>query len=297
MHILITGGTGFIGSKLSKYYLSKGFRVSILTRDPEKIRLNSKSVSYISLLNDFNEKYDIIINLAGEPLDKNRWNEEVKKQIYDSRIQTTQKVIEYLKKSGHTTQLLITGSAIGYYGSSLTQIFDEDTSPADSNFPHQLCADWEKTGLQATQYGVRVCVIRTGIVLGKDQGALSKMLIPFKFGLGAQLGDGSQWMSWIHIDDMVEAIDFLVNHQELSGVFNLTAPEAVTNRQFTNQLAHTLNRPRFLTFPAALVKILFGEMGEDLLLKGQRVTPKKLLQTGYQFKFLSLGKALEDVLA
>lgn len=295
MHILINGGTGFIGSKLCEHFLALGFRVSILTRNIYKANV-SKSTTLIDNLNDKEASYDVIINLAGEPLNKNRWNSRVKKVIYDSRINSTQKIVNYIKTAKVKPKLFISGSAIGYYGSSPSKNFTEDTQPADNSYIHKICADWESAAMKALEYGVRVCIIRTGVVLDKNQGALAEMLTIFKLGLGAQLGDGKQWMSWIHIDDVLGAIDFLVNNVELRGPFNLTSPGSVTNAQFTKKLATAMKRPTFLKLPDFIVKILFGEMGDALLLKGQKVIPYNLIKAGYKFKFPKLHEALKDII-
>jgi uncharacterized protein (TIGR01777 family) len=294
MHILINGGTGFIGSKLCEHFNAQGFRVAILTRHIHRADV-PKSAILIDNLNDEEISYDVIINLAGEPLNKNRWNDRVKKVIYDSRIQSTQNIVDYIKTAKVKPNLLVTSSAIGFYGSSSTKNFSEDTKPADHSFIHKICADLEAEGMKASEYGVRVCIIRTGIVLGKNKGALAELLPPFKLGLGAQLGNGKQWMSWIHIDDVVGVIDFLVQNVELGGPFNLASPGTVTNAQFTKELARALKRPSFLKLPDFMVKLLFGEMGEALLLKGQRVIPHNLMKAGYKFKFPTLEGALEDI--
>ena len=234
--------------------------------------------------------------MAGEPLNKNRWNDPVKKVIYDSRIQSTQKIVDYIKTAKVKPKLLVSGSAIGFYGASSTKNFSEDTKPADHSFMHKICADWEAEGIKASEYGVRVCIIRTGIVLDRKKGALAEMVAPFKLGLGTQLGNGKQWMSWIHIDDVVGAIDFLVDNVKLSGPFNLASPGTVTNAQFTKDLAKVLKRPSFLKLPDFMVKLLFREMGEALLLKGQRVIPHNLMKAGYKFKFPTLEEALKDII-
>lgn len=296
MHILISGGTGFIGTQLSQYFTKSGHQVTIFTRNLYKINNRSHSVNYITELDSNNPAYDVIINLAGESLNKNRWNAKVKKQIYESRIKTTQKIIDYIKTAVVKPQLLISGSAIGFYGNSLDQVFTESSEPADKGFTHNLCHDWETTALQASQYGVRVCLIRTGIVLGKDGGALKQMIIPFKLGLGAQLGDGMQWMSWIHMDDVIKSIEYLIYHTDLNGPFNLTSPTPVTNKLFTFELAKIFKRPCFLIFPNFMVKIMFGQMGEYLLLKGQKVIPDRLIKSGYSFKFSNLEDALKNIL-
>ncbi len=293
MHILITGGTGFLGSCLCKKFKELGFKVSILTRKLTSAPKLTQSFELINSLDNTNQSYDVIINLAGEPLNKRRWNDNVKQEIYNSRINTTKQVINFIEKSQIKPKLLISGSAIGYYGEDLHKMFTEETTPADSGFTHKLCHDWEQIASQATQSGVRVCLIRTGIVLDKNAGALKELLITFKFGLGSILGTGKQWMSWIHIDDLVSAIIFLINNQELSGPFNLTAPSPVTNREFSKQLAYALHRPCFLRLPAMIVKLMFGEMGEALLLNGQNVVPDKLIKAGYKFIFPNLTEALK----
>lgn len=295
MHILITGGTGFIGSALCKHLGNLGFRVSILTRKLTYETNLKQSVDFIADLNNTNQYYDVIINLAGEPLNKRRWNEKVKQEIYDSRINTTKQVINLIEKSSIKPKLLISGSAIGYYDSDPDKTFTEESTPANTGFTHKLCSDWEQTALQATQFGVRVCLIRTGIVLGKNGGALKEMMTPFKFGFGAILGNGEQWMSWIHMQDIIEAIMFLINNDTLNGVFNFTAPTPVTNKEFSKQLARSLKRPCFLRLPNIIVKLMFGEMGETLLLNGQKVIPDKLIKAGYKFKFQNLTMALENL--
>ena len=295
MHILITGGTGFIGAQLTKYFIALGYRVTILSRNAYGADYPSKFVTFITTLDNVVSAYDVIINLAGEPLTKNRWNKKVKNNIYESRIQMTQKIIHYIKNTKISPKLLISASAVGFYGSSLDETFKEDSEPADNRFTHTLCDHWEKLALEATEYGIRVCLIRIGIVLGKNGGALKQMLGPFKCGLGAQLGNGLQWMSWIHLDDVIMAIEYLIAHPHLKGVFNLTAPEPVSNKLFTLELAKTLKRPSFLILPYVLAKIFFGEMAEFLLLKGQKVIPERLLKVGYTFKFPKLRNALKDI--
>ncbi len=297
MHILINGGTGFIGSKLCKHFIGLGYQVDVLTRSlRNKKNKLSQSINYITDLNNIDSSYDVIVNLSGEPLNRNRWNEQVKKAIYDSRIQSTQKIIDYIKTCRVKPKLLITGSAIGFYGHSPDVVFTENSPSATSEFIHKLCADWEMTGMKAREYGVRVCVIRTGIVLEKHHGALAEMIRPFSLGLGAQFGNGNQWMSWIHISDVVSAIEFLIHHSEIEGPFNLTSPGPITHKEFTKKLAKILKRPVWIRLPDFVVKILFGEMGEVLLLIGQKVIPDKLLKAGYKFKFPTLDLALGNIL-
>ena len=284
LHILIVGGTGFIGSYLAKGLCDRAL-VSVMGRGDH--------------FQDF-EIPDVIINLAGEPLGKRRWNEKVKKQIYDSRIQTTAKINAYIQTLFKKPKLFLSGSAIGIYGNSLDLVFTEDTpiSPKDFSkwdFSQKLVHDWEEEAIKASQFGVRVCLLRTGIVLGKNGGALQQMLPPFRLGLGAVLGTGEQWMSWVHMEDILGAIGFLIDH-EIEGPVNLTAPTPVRNQEFSKQIASTLNRPLFFKLPQFLVRSLFGEMADSLLLKGQNVVPHKLKELGYHFKFDTLKSALDDLL-
>lgn len=264
--LLITGGTGFIGTQLQQHFAQKNIAVTVLKRN--------------QLIEGH---FDAIINLAGHPLNKNRWNEKIKKLIYDSRINTTRHLVDYIKHTEKKPKLLISGSAIGYYD-------------AENTFTHKLCKDWEEEACKAEQYGVRVCLMRTGIVLGKNGGALATMVPPFKLGLGAQLGNGEQWMSWIHMEDVVNIVDFIIHHPELNGPINFTAPNPVKHKAFVQLLAKTLHRPCLLKFPDGLVKILFGEMGQELLLNGKAILPDKILQTGYNFRFADLTDALRDLL-
>lgn len=297
MKLLIVGGSGFIGQNLCKHFIKNNIKIDVFTRSLNNKKSSNNLVNFINELNPAaNNYYDIIINLAGEALNKNRWNEKVKQNIYDSRIQTTQKIINFIANSPAKPKLLISGSAIGFYGNHPDKIFTEESDAADHGFTNKLCNDWENIAKQAMQYGTRVCLIRTGIVLGSNSGALKEMLTPFKLGLGSYLGNGKQWMSWVHIDDVVGAIEFLIKNEDLSGPFNLSSPKAVTNKNFSLELAATLNRPCFFKMPNFIVELMFGEMAKTLLLQGQRVEPEKLLKAGYKFKFPALEDALRSIL-
>lgn len=296
MHILIVGGTGFIGSHLCRHFLQQGSEVSVLTRNSNDSPALPTGIKLIDTLDVSRPVYDVIINLAGASLNKQRWSHKTKQMLYDSRINTTQKIVDYIQAVSIKPALLISGSAIGFYGHSQQTVFTEDVLPTDSGFTHQLCADWEKLALKASEYGTRVCTIRTGIVLAKNGGALAAMLPAYRWGLGAQFGQGTQWMSWIHIADLIGIVDYLIKHTMLIGPFNLTAPHPSTNDNFTQTLAKTLKRPTFLKLSPWFIKLAFGEMGETLLLQGQKVLPDKILQAGYQFIFPYLDKALENIL-
>lgn len=294
MKILVTGGTGFIGQSFIRQRLANGDEVSCLTRFPNKIDslFEGRVTGFQELPDDKHFEIDAVVNLAGEPIIDKRWSTEQKKIIRDSRIDTTRKLIDWMTNLNHQPEVLVSGSAIGFYGSHSEGKLSEEGA-INAGFTHQLCSDWEAEALRAETHGIRVCLIRTGIVLG-DGGALKKMLLPFKLGLGGTVATGRQWMSWIHIDDEVEVISMLLTHPQLNGVFNLTAPNAVTNKQFTHSLAAALNRPSCIPMPGFMLKALLGE-GAELLLEGQHVVPKKLLDIGYQFKFERIDDAFRDI--
>ena len=288
---LITGGTGFIGSKLVKEILEDSHEVTVLTRNQKLLKAKDK-VKYINNLDEkFN--YDIVINLCGEPISQ-RWTRNKKEEIYHSRIDITKKLAEIIKNSKTAPSLVISGSAVGYYGTSQNQIFDEETAPTNQNlFSQNLCKDWENSASTISAKS-RLVIIRTGVVIGKSGGIIKKMLTPFKFGLGGEIGSGGQYLSWIFLNDVIGAINHIINDDNLSGPINLTSPKAVTNKIFSQALAKLLNRPCFFKMPSFLVKIIFGQMADELLLGGQNVIPKKLLQSGYIFKVKDIEDALKN---
>ncbi|MGB4192094.1 MAG: TIGR01777 family oxidoreductase [Rickettsiales bacterium] len=298
MKILITGGTGLIGSNIIKALIAEyqNINITIFTRNTLLTENSSNiQIKYIDDINKLDKDYNIIINLAGEPINKGRWTDSKKARILSSRIDITKKLIEYISKLEQKPELLISGSAIGFYGSNPTQIFTEDSKADDDGFTHQLCERWENIANEAKDYGVRVVNLRTGIVLAKEGGILKEMLWPFKLALGCQIGDGKAYMSWIHIKDLCNIIMYIINNKNIEGPVNGTAPNPVQNRDFSKTLAKVLNRPMFLTMPSFIVKIMFGEMGEALLLNGQRVLPNKITEAGYSFEFDNLNKALDNL--
>ena len=298
MKILITGGTGFIGSVLCSRLIEENHDVVVLSRHSKTIKIPALGIAKLELLND-DVFFDVVINLAGEPIANKRWTDKQKQRILSSRIDTTRKLIEYFKRTEHKPKVLISASAIGYYGIGETneaiKAINEDAS-GDESFSSQLCQQWEAVALEAEKLGVRTCLLRTGIVLGKGGGALSKMLLPFKLGLGGKIGSGKQWMSWIHLDDLVGTILYCIDHDELKGPVNGTSPNPVTNEVFTKTLGKVLKRPTILTMPAIVVKILVGQMSEELLLAGKNIFPVKMLNAGYKFKYEKLEKALLDLI-
>ncbi len=291
MNILITGGTGFIGSNLCTRLLEKKYHIVVMTRSPETIKGNIKGIAELEQIKD-RVSFDVVINLAGEPIANNRWSNLQKQRISDSRLDTTQKLIEYFKRSANKPKLFISGSAIGYYGVSESNDSLNEEALGDESFSSQLCQQWEAVASEAKKLGIRTCILRTGIVLGKGGGALKKMLLPFKLGLGGRIGKGSQWMSWIHIEDLIGVILYCIDHDEVSGAVNGTAPNPVTNTFFTKTLGKVLNRPTLLPMPAIVVKLLMGQMGEELLLAGKKVLPVKITREGYIFKYVHLEEAL-----
>ncbi len=286
---LITGGTGFIGSKLVKEILKDGNEVTIFTRNKKPIK-EKNNINYINNLEgEFN--YDIVINLCGEPISQ-YWTKSKKEKIYNSRIGVTKKLAEIIKNSKTPPNLVISGSAIGYYGTSENEIFAEETAPTNQNlFSQNLCQDWENAAASIKEKS-RLAIIRTGVVIGKNGGIIKKMLMPFKFGLGGKIGNGKQNLSWIYIDDVIGIINQIINNQNISGAINLTAPRSTTNETFSKTLAKILNRPAIFNMPSFVAKIIFGQMAEELLLNGQNVIPKKILESGYNFKVTDLKEAI-----
>jgi len=297
MKILITGATGLIGSALCKLLADKHELIA-LTRNINKAK-NTLPNSIIALdnLKEVNfDDLDAVINLAGEPIADKRWSAQQKQKIFQSRLSITEQLITKINTSDTPPKVFISGSAIGFYGRQAAEkVITESYSSTYPEFSHQLCKQWEELALQAQSPDVRVCLLRTGIVLSKQGGALDKMLPPFKLGLGGKMASGKQMMSWIHIDDMINAIVFLLEDEKAHGAFNLTAPEPVSNNNFTQILAKTLKRPALFPMPKFVLKCLFGEMS-DLLIYGQNVVPEKLEQQGFKFKFKTLDSALNEIL-
>ena len=294
--ILIVGGSGFIGRNLCKKLANSGDQLVVFSRSPKKAaKVLPSSVQIIDDLNQLNQPVDTLINLAGEPIADRRWSKKRKATISHSRIQTTQKLYEYFKHAVKAPSTVISGSAIGYYGGGTAnnQQIAEDGA-VEPNFSSQLCAKWENTAQQFENLGSRVCFLRTGIVLG-EQGALSKLLPAFKLGLGGAIASGQQWMPWIHIDDMVDIIIHAIQN-DIAGPINCTAPQPVTNKEFAKTLGKVLKRPAIAPMPAVVVKLLFGQMGDELMLQGQCVIPQKLQQQGYQFKYNDLQSALNNII-
>lgn len=236
---------------------------------------------------------DAIINLAGEPIAGKRWTTEQKKTLRSSRIDGTKALVDAIAKAQVKPKLMISSSAVGYYGPHGDEPLHEDSKPGD-DFLARLCVDWEAEAQKAESLGVRVCLVRTGIVLAKGQGALNKMVPPFKMFIGGPLGSGRQWMPWIHIEDEVGLIQFLVDNESARGAFNGTAPNPVTMEEFSKTLGAALNRPSWARVPPSVLALMVGEMAE-MLLNGQRAIPEAAIKLGFKFKYPNLKLAVESL--
>jgi len=298
MNILITGGTDFIGSALTKSLTDQGYRVTVLSRNPDKVaKICGPGVNALGSLSQLKaeDSYQVIINLAGAPLFDVRWTEDRKQLIRSSRIDLTEHLVTCIARMTVKPELLISGSAVGYYGNQGDTVLTEQSTPYE-DFSSQLCADWEAAAKQAGQLGIRVCQIRTGLVIADGGGFLQRMLPIFRLGLGGRLGDGRQWMSWIHRRDWINIAQTMIADAAMQGAYNATAPNPVTNAEFTRILAQCLERPALLPVPACLLKLLLGEMSE-LVLGSQRVMPERLLAQGFKFQYDDLAAALNEVLS
>ncbi len=282
MKIAIAGSSGMIGNALKAALKEKEHEVVVLRRDS------------LSAWPSQVDGTGAVINLAGEPIVGKRWSEHQKQILRDSRIQTTRAIVDAIKKASSKPQVLINASAIGYYGPRGEEKLGEGARRGDG-FLADVCSDWESEALQACGARVRVVLLRTGVVLDKKGGALAKMLPPFRLGLGGPIGDGRQYMSWIHLEDEIGAILKALEDKSIEGALNLTAPQAVSMKTFSKTLGRVLKRPAVFPVPGFILKTALGEMSE-MLLTGQNVYPEKLVKTGYHFKYPSLDTALYAIL-
>jgi uncharacterized protein (TIGR01777 family) len=301
MRIIISGGSGAIGRALTESLATDGHDVIILSRSPERVKRLPKSAraelwdgQSANGWGHLVEGSQAIINLAGENLAEGRWTEERKRRIRQSRLKAGQAINEAIEAAQQKPAVVIQSSAVGYYGPHQDEMVTEDT-PAGDDFLAQLCVDWEASTAPVEALGIRRPIIRSGVVLTEDSGALPRMALPFKMFVGGPLGSGRQWFPWLHMNDEIAAIRFLLDHEQATGPFNLTSPNPLTNAQFSKVLGRVLNRPAFWPIPAISLQLLFGELSSTLL-EGQRVIPKRLQEMGFTFQYPQAEAALRDLL-
>ncbi len=295
MNILITGGTGLIGRALIQHLHAD--RIIVLTRNlASAAKRLPQNIELVTTLADVNfDELDVVVNLAGEAIVDKRWSSAQKDIICQSRWQVTQSLVEKMQSATKPPHCFISGSAIGFYGRQNASAIDENHQNFYNEFSHHICKKWEDIALRAQSDKTRVCILRTGIVLANNGGALEKMLPAFKFGLGGPIADGKQFMSWIHIDDMVAVVLAAIYQPSLTGIINATAPMPVSNQEFSKTLSKVLSRPCIFRVPAFMLRILMGESA-DLVLYGQNVLPQKLLKNNFKFQYPALQVALKQLL-
>jgi uncharacterized protein len=299
MKIIITGATGFIGSILTDHLWNQFHSLILLSRKPSVEVGVAKKLWFRweppagGEWEQAIDGADGIINLAGEPIAGKRWNKEQKEKLRSSRIDSTRALVNAIAKAKAKPKFLLNASAVGYYGPHQDEILTESSAPG-GDFLSRLCVEWEAEALKAEAHGVRVAMFRTGIVLAKGQGALAKLVPPFKLFLGGPLGSGKQWMPWIHIEDEIRFLLFLMGNESARGAFNATAPNPVTMEQFSKTLGEVLKRPSWLSVPPSMLALIAGEMA-DMLLTGQRAVPEAASKLGFVFKYPTIREALESL--
>jgi hypothetical protein len=301
MKILITGGTGFVGKQLTSRLIEDGHEVTILTRSMKGVKGTSPGMSYLEgdptkrgPWQEAIKNHDAVINLAGASI-FSKWTEEHKKAIRESRVNTTRNIVEGVPLPSQKQFTLLSTSAVGYYGFCGDEELAED-SPSGNDFLARIALEWEGEALKARDKGARVVITRFGIVMGEKGGALSQMIPLFKKYIGGPIGNGKQWFSWVHIKDLAEAFAFLLKHSEISGPVNVCSPNPVRNKDLANALGKALHKPSFLPAPGFMVKLVLGEFG-SVILEGQRVIPRKLLESGFTFQYPGIEKALQNIVA
>ena len=295
--ILVTGATGFIGSRLVASLTEAGHQVIALVRNPAKAEALHPPITLVTSLDQLpaDMAIDAIVNLAGEPISNGLWTEGKRRKIVESRVNITDDVVRLIGRLERRPAVLVNGSAIGWYGLWQDQVLTE-SAKSHVCFSHELCDAWETAANRATEYGVRVVCLRIGLVVGTAGGLLTRMLTPFEFGLGGPMGSGNQWMSWIERDDLIRLIAHSIARPDISGPINATAPVPVTNGTFTEELGRRLRRPAIFRIPSGLLRGLAGDLANELLLGGQRVIPNKALSSGFVFRHETLRSALGAIL-
>ncbi|ROS00247.1 hypothetical protein EDC56_2885 [Sinobacterium caligoides] len=297
-NILLSGGTGFIGSRLVPVLVALGHRVTVLTRSAKRVQGEAaSSLCYVTDLSSLGDDFavDVVINLAGESLAAHRWNKQRKAQFIASRLQVTEQLQQLVQRLQKKPEVWINASAIGFYGPHGDEVLTEEGAVVEG-YSHGLCAVWERAAQRIEEEGVRVCILRIGMVLGEGGGPLQELKQPFTKGVAAQIGDGKQWVSWVHRDDIVSMLLFLMTKPACHGCFNGTAPLPVTNAQLTELMAEHYRILLRCRMPGWLLKLAVGELAEEVLLTGQRVVPQKLEAAGFLFLYRDLGSALTALL-
>lgn len=298
MNVLITGGTGFIGSELRSMLLQEGHSLSIITRSPAKYEdetaNNQQFLSWDDDLIAAMNEADAVINLAGSSIFGQRWTEEIKQRIYSSRIDTTKKLADAIQQADQPPGVMVSASAVGYYGDRGDDILTEDEPPADE-FLSKVCVDWEAAAQPVKDAGVRLAIPRIGIVLETGGGAMQQMLTPFKLGVGGPIGSGEQYFPWIHMHDLCQGLIFPLENESFKGAYNLNAPNPVTMNEFADKLGDVLHRPSFFRVPEFALNLILGEAAEPIL-DSLRVQPKRLQQAGFDFRFPYVKEALAEIL-
>lgn len=303
MRMLLTGGTGLIGRALCRHWQSQGHELWVLSRHPAKVLDLGSSAGPlqgckgITQLEDLDTRmpFDAVVNLAGAPIADRPWTQARQQELWRSRIDTTRQLVDWVARLSRPPQLLVSGSAVGWYGDGQDQELNEASASATADFGARLCAAWEQEALRAAQQGVRVVLLRIAPVLAPQGGMLARLLPVFRMGLGGRLGSGRQWMPWIHIDDLVSLMDHVLHQPNLQGPVNACAPHSARNTDFTRALAHAVHRPALLPAPAWVLRFLLGEMSV-LLLGGQRLSPMRAQATGFSWRYPELDAALADCL-
>jgi uncharacterized protein (TIGR01777 family) len=297
MKILIGGSHGLVGTALIKLLEAQGHEIFRLVRHAPSSKTEVEwSPDRYSIALARIEGFDAVVNLAGESIAEGRWTDDKKRRIRESRVKGTKLLGDALANLTVPPKTFVCASAIGYYGNRGDELLTEASAPGEG-FLSKVCAEWEEATALATEKGIRVVNARFGIILDTNGGALKKMLPPFRMGVGGRIGSGKQWMSWIALDDVIGALNFALTMDSLRGPVNFVAPAPVTNAEFTKTLGKVLSRPTIFPIPAFAIKLLFGEMGEALLLGGQRVAPERLLAGGFEFSYPNLEQALAHILA
>jgi len=301
MDIVVLGGTGFIGTQLVQRLALADHHITVLSRGPTSAKnpripsVEAKQWDPAGNLSQFLEGTDAVINLAGESIGSNRWSKPQKERILSSRVSATQAIVRAIGHTRRKPTVLLNASGVGYYGHVASGDVTED-SPRGNDFLSGVCARWEEEARRAEQFGVRVVLLRSGLVLAKNGGSLPRLMLPFRLFAGGPLGTGQQWFPWIHLEDEVGAIVFCLEHSEVRGPANLVAPHSVTMSQFCTSLGKAMRRPSWLRVPSVVLKAVIGEMAEGLVLGGQKAIPKKLAANGFDFKYQDVDTALGAIL-